>query len=306
MDFTYEVIKTKRKTICIEITRDDVLLVRAPLYLSDDYIKKFVREHEKNIERLLLRAEKRKEAERQAEIEATGNAEKSAENSSTTSPNFHATEINLAFQKPHSLTPSDIKKMKTCLLPVITKKCDFYAGVLGVNYRKITIRTERSVWGSCTRTGNLNFNVLLSLAPENVLNYVIVHELSHRKQMNHSKKFWAIVESVIPDYKEDLAWLKKNGKTLINCLPEGEKNKNFYTYILKCADNTYYTGYTVDLEKRITAHNTGRGAKYTARRTPVSLVYYETFSTKSAAMRREAEIKYMKRADKEKLIASKN
>ncbi len=276
MDFTYEVIKTKRKTICIEITNDNIFLVRAPLYLSDEYIKNFVAEHEKNIARLFKRAEKRRETERKAEKPV--------------------------FPKAHSLTPSDIKKMKEDLIQTVTRKCDYYAGILGINYHKITIRTERTVWGSCTRTGNLNFNVLLSLVPDDVLDYVIVHELCHRKQMNHSKKFWSLVESILPDYRDKYYYLKKNGKALINCLPEGEKNKNFYTYILKCADNTYYTGYTVDLSARVNAHNTGRGAKYTAHRTPVKLVYYETYKTKSAAMRREAEIKCMKRSDKEKLI----
>lgn len=75
-----------------------------------------------------------------------------------------------------------------------------------------------------------------------------------------------------------------------------------YTYILKCKDGTYYTGWTNNLEKRLKDHNDGRGAKYTKPRLPVVLVYYETFETKEEAMRREYTIKQLTRAEKEKLM----
>ena len=75
-----------------------------------------------------------------------------------------------------------------------------------------------------------------------------------------------------------------------------------YTYIVKCSDGTFYTGWTNDLEKRISAHNSGKGAKYTKSRRPVALMYYEEFSTKEEAMRREYEIKQMTRKKKLELI----
>ncbi len=75
-----------------------------------------------------------------------------------------------------------------------------------------------------------------------------------------------------------------------------------YTYILRCADNTLYCGWTNHLEKRLKAHNQGKGAKYTKARTPVALAYYEEFQTKEEAMRREAAIKKLSRRDKLKLI----
>lgn len=80
------------------------------------------------------------------------------------------------------------------------------------------------------------------------------------------------------------------------------KKKTNYCYILKCSDNSYYTGWTNNLEKRVQAHQDGTGAKYTRGRTPVKLVYYETFSTKEEAMRREYEIKHLTRKEKEGLI----
>ncbi|MBB5182860.1 GIY-YIG nuclease family protein [Catenisphaera adipataccumulans] len=76
-----------------------------------------------------------------------------------------------------------------------------------------------------------------------------------------------------------------------------------YTYILHCADDTYYTGWTNDLAHRIQTHNDKKGAKYTRSRTPVELVYYECFETKSEAMQREYEIKQLSRREKEQLIA---
>lgn len=83
---------------------------------------------------------------------------------------------------------------------------------------------------------------------------------------------------------------------------EAKQNKN-YCYILKCRDNSYYTGWTNNLEKRLQAHQEGCGAKYTRGRTPVELIYFETFSTKEEAMRREYEIKHLTRKEKEMLIS---
>lgn len=77
-----------------------------------------------------------------------------------------------------------------------------------------------------------------------------------------------------------------------------------YTYILKCSDDTYYTGWTNNLEKRVSEHNTKKGAKYTKGRTPVTLAYYEAFKTKEEAMKREYEIKQLSRKEKEKLMNS--
>ncbi|MDO5128245.1 MAG: GIY-YIG nuclease family protein [Eubacteriales bacterium] len=87
---------------------------------------------------------------------------------------------------------------------------------------------------------------------------------------------------------------------------EDYASKKNYTYIVKCSDNTLYTGWTNNLEKRIAAHNSGNGAKYTKNRRPVSLVYYEIHDTKQAAMKREYAIKKMSRADKEDLIQKHN
>lgn len=78
-----------------------------------------------------------------------------------------------------------------------------------------------------------------------------------------------------------------------------------YTYILKCKDDSLYTGWTNDLKKRITSHNAGKGAKYTKARRPVELVYYEEFQTREEAMKREYAIKQLSRKEKEALIRTR-
>ena len=92
------------------------------------------------------------------------------------------------------------------------------APLVGVSYGGITIRAQKTRWGSCSSKGNLNFNCLLLLAPAEVLDYVVVHELCHRREMNHSPKFWAEVERVLPDYDARRKWLKENGPGLISRL----------------------------------------------------------------------------------------
>ena len=98
---------------------------------------------------------------------------------------------------------------------VIPARVAYFAPLVGVTYGRITIRNQRSRWGSCSSKGNLNFNCLLMLAPPEVLDSVIVHELCHRLEMNHSKRFYAHVHRVYPEYDRAHAWLKEHGTELM-------------------------------------------------------------------------------------------
>ncbi|OGR98383.1 MAG: hypothetical protein A2V88_16125 [Elusimicrobia bacterium RBG_16_66_12] len=94
------------------------------------------------------------------------------------------------------------------------ERASFWAGRLGVTFGAVRVKGQRTLWGSCSRRGNLNFNWRLTLAPPEILDYVVVHELAHRLEMNHSPRFWAIVERHCPDHTTHRRWLRKNGSAL--------------------------------------------------------------------------------------------
>ena len=176
-----ELIRSNRKSLAIEVTRDLRVIVRAPMKMSEKEINRFIGEKADWIDKSLRKMQERQENQPQGQL----------------------------------LTPQDIKLLTTRAKRVIPPKVDRYAKVLGVDYNRITIRMQKSRWGSCSGQGNLNFNCLLMRAPDDVVDYVIVHELCHRKEMNHSDRFWALVESVLPDYKEKRKWLKDHGSELM-------------------------------------------------------------------------------------------
>ena len=164
----------------MEIREPGVLLVRAPKGLSERRIQKFLDEKElwiyENLEKVARSYEKREEKPRISQEDLRNLAKRAVEE----------------------------------LPPVVEK----YAKEMGVTYGRITIRHQKTRWGSCSSKGNLNFNCLLMLMPQEVRDYVIVHELAHRIEMNHSKDFWAIVEKYDSDYKTHRKWLKTEGLNL--------------------------------------------------------------------------------------------
>lgn len=178
----YTLIRSSRKTLSIQITPEGRLVVRAPNHLSRREIDLFLESKAGWI---------------------NSHLQKAAE--STALPKLTATELyTLAEQAGETLSAKTIH----------------FAPQVGVTWGRITIRAQRTRWGSCSSSGNLNFNCLLMLAPAFVQDYVVVHELCHRKEMNHSPKFWAEVERVLPDYRTAKRWLKDNGQTLMARLPE--------------------------------------------------------------------------------------
>lgn len=95
------------------------------------------------------------------------------------------------------------------------KRVDYYSQFTGGSYSRITIRDQKTRWGSCSAKGTLSFNWRLMLAPPSIPDYVIVHELCHLTYMNHSAAFWQKVESVYPDYRNARKWLKDHGHELV-------------------------------------------------------------------------------------------
>ena len=119
------------------------------------------------------------------------------------------------------LSLEDIRELADRALTELPSRVRYFASLMGVTYGRITIRNQTGRWGSCSSVGNLNFNCLLMLATEEVRDYVIVHELAHRKEMNHSAAFWEQVEAVLPDYREREKWLKTQGKVLLARMRSG-------------------------------------------------------------------------------------
>jgi predicted metal-dependent hydrolase len=94
---------------------------------------------------------------------------------------------------------------------LLDNKVPFYGEKLSISYGKVRIRNQKSRWGSCSKEGNLNFNLLLSSLPINIIDYIIIHELFHLVEFNHSVHFWNLVEEAIPSYKNCRNWLRNNG-----------------------------------------------------------------------------------------------
>ncbi len=177
-----EIIRSKRKTISIEIKDDLRIIVRAPLYMKEADVYRFAENKQTWIEKHLNAAKLRCEEK---------------------NPPFTAEEIRKLADEAIADIPGRVKK---------------FAPAAGVSVGRITIRNQKSRWGSCSSKGNLNFNCLLMLCPEKVRDYVVVHELCHRKEMNHSPKFWEQVEKIMPDYREHRQWLKDEGGKIIRRL----------------------------------------------------------------------------------------
>jgi len=97
---------------------------------------------------------------------------------------------------------------------VFAERVAHWNAEFGYNFGRIAIRDQKSRWGSCSRQGNLNFNWRLLLAPLAVLDYIVIHELAHLKEGNHSLRFWALVAEQCPDYREHRAWLRQHGPEL--------------------------------------------------------------------------------------------
>lgn len=112
------------------------------------------------------------------------------------------------------LSEDDIRMLAKEAKKYIPSRVNFFAEIIGVDYAGISIRHQKTRWGSCSSKGGLNFNCLLMRAPQEIIDYVVVHELCHRKEMNHSPRFWKEVEQVLPNYRDLRRWLKTHGNEL--------------------------------------------------------------------------------------------
>ncbi|MBR7010523.1 MAG: M48 family metallopeptidase [Oscillospiraceae bacterium] len=178
MDYT--LIRSARKTIALQM-KPEGLIVRAPYAATQAQIEALLAQHADWIgkQRARLAAQEQR------------------------------------FGPAEPLTAEALRALTAEARRVIPARAARYAPLVGVNYGRITIRHQRSRWGSCSAAGNLSFNCLLMLAPPEVLDSVVVHELCHRLVPNHSKRFYAEVLRVFPDYWRCRDWLRENGPALL-------------------------------------------------------------------------------------------
>ena len=106
--------------------------------------------------------------------------------------------------------------LKNKIAKNIPERVALFAKIIGVTYGRVTIRCQRTLWGSCSGKGNLSFNCLLMLAPPEAIDAIVVHELCHRKEMNHSKRFYTEVYKAFPEYDKWRKWLKENGGAIMS------------------------------------------------------------------------------------------
>ncbi len=180
MAFSYTVKYSDRKSIGLTV-KDGQLIVRAPRRATRADIERVIAAHTDWIQKTM------------AKQAATQEADKDIP----------------------KLTERELRALGERALKVIPERVKHFAPLVGVTYGRITIRNQKTKWGSCSGKGNLNFNCLLMLAPPEVLDSVVVHELCHLKHMDHSPAFYAEVRRVMPDYDKRHAWLKENGHVLM-------------------------------------------------------------------------------------------
>lgn len=175
-------VRSSRKTLAVQIRADGTVIARAPLRMPKDRILCFLSEKASWIRMQQGKMQEREKMRQQARIH---------------------------------LDAAQEKELRERAKSVLAQRTAYFARQIGVTYGRITVRDQKTRWGSCSQTGNLNFNFRLILAPLEVLDYVVVHELCHRRQMNHSAQFWQEVAQVLPDYRKRKAWLTENGWRLM-------------------------------------------------------------------------------------------
>ena len=179
------IIRSKRKTLGLEVKYDGTVNARVPMRAPREIIERFIREHEAWIVR------------KRQEWSLAGNKDDMAG------------EYGVNAIDPSRILPAvETKEGKAKIRQYIEKQVEYYAGLMGVTYGRISMRNQKTRWGSCSSQGNLNFNNRLLFVPEELVDYVIVHELAHRKEMKHSNAFWNVVARYLPDYKERRRKLK--------------------------------------------------------------------------------------------------
>ena len=211
-----KIIRSKRRTLALEIAADASLIVRAPIRTPLDYIDNFI---EKKIHWIKEKQElvkknhaliKPKEFIDGENFLYLGNSYRLK-----ITDKYKKVVLSDFLYLPQNMQTKAQKALiswyKTQALEKITERVNWYANITGLKYESIKVTNAKKRWGSCSSKGRLCFNWRLILSPLNILDYVVVHELAHLEERNHSSRFWNKVKEIMPDHKQKYKWLKENG-----------------------------------------------------------------------------------------------
>jgi predicted metal-dependent hydrolase len=213
-------IHSKRKTVALIVQRDGSLTVRAPLRMSAKHIQEFVLSHAEWILEKQAQAQAAPPASRKQYVDGETFLFLGKETPLTiishqrSALTFHGERVHLANSRLANAKQAFIKWYKAQAMTLISKRVVFYASRDHFSYGKVRISSARTRWGSCSSSGTLSFTWRLIMAPPEVIDYVVVHELAHTQIKDHSRNFWDRVAEIMPEYKRHLSWLKKNGRFL--------------------------------------------------------------------------------------------
>lgn len=224
----YQLMKSKRKTIAISFDRDGNLIVKAPYFVSNYEIDAFVRSKAEWIEATSIRLKREKEKKEASRLKlVSGDILLYLGEQRTLSvvrEDRKRAKVMCAMERLLLFVPYDAdyeyrqraleKWYRKEAADIFCEKAEEFKKYLNVTFTEIHIKDQKSRWGSCSSKGNLNFNWRLVMAPESVLDYVVIHELCHLKHMDHSEQFWTLVSGLCPSYKQYRKWLKEHGESL--------------------------------------------------------------------------------------------
>ena len=213
----YRLIRSKRKTLSLQIDEEARLIVRAPIGASiktiNDYIKKkssWIKKNKESISHKNAAVQNNKRFKDGKEVYYLGEVYEMRINGLINSITIEDNYIQFPYKFLDDPKKHIVKWYKKMATEYIFDAVEYYAKVTKRKYKKIGITSAQKRWGSCNTNGNINFSYMLIMAPKDVVDYVIIHELMHLSEPNHSNSFWSLVESYMPDYKVKRKWLKDN------------------------------------------------------------------------------------------------
>ncbi len=219
----YRIIRQKRKSLTLQWTDTSELVVKAPYYVTDQQIETFVQKHRAWIEKTYAQ---RKLQEQQKDWLANGYCMYLGERKKiqviackNTKSCVQSIEDAFLVYVPDCDDTQLIRQVmqsywKQIAMDLFKQLTDTYCTLLGLTYHKLTIRSQKTRWGSCSSKGNLSYNMRLLSAPKEVIAYVVLHEVMHLRYFNHGILFWRTIEDYMPEYKKHQQYLKQHGAYL--------------------------------------------------------------------------------------------